>query len=181
MLCVECGQGGYEELILPSHREEIGGVTVDLKNTVHVRRCERCGDEHTMIPDMPGLVRVVAICRAMLPIQLQAGDIKLMRRALGMTQREFAEAMDVTPETISRWEQEGHGVGGYADKLVRYGVCALLKEQVPHVNVSEADITRMKIRAWPQDEPLPVPVIEQVVLAHGSERETVWDTRCKAA
>lgn len=182
MLCVECGQGRYEELILPSHREEIGGVTVDLKNTVQVRRCERCGDEQNMIPDMRGLVRVVALCRALIPIQLEGGDIKLMRRALDMTQREFAEAMEVAPETVSRWEREGGtGVGGYAEKLVRYGVCSLLKEHVPHIEVDMAAITRMQVYRLPDGESMPIPDIERVKLGRGKERETVWDASCLAA
>lgn len=182
MLCAECGEGRYEELILPLHREDIGGVTVDLKNTVHVRRCPACADEQTMIPDMRGLVRVAALCRALIPVQLDAGDVKLMRRALDMTQRDFATAMDVTPETISRWEREGGaGVGGYAEKLVRYGVCSLLKEHVPHVDVDMAAITRMQVYQLPDGEVMPIPVIERVKLGRGKERETVWDAECLAA
>lgn len=182
MLCAECGEGRYEELILPTHREDIGGVTVNLKNTVTVRRCPNCGDEQTMIPDMRGLVRVAALCRALIPVQLEAGDIKLMRRALGMTQRDFAAAMEVTPETVSRWEREGGaGAGGYAEKLVRYGVCSLLKEHVPHIDVDTAVITKMQVYRLPEGETLPIPEIERVVMGRGKERETVWDATCLAA
>jgi len=182
MLCAECGKGHYEELILPSHIEDIGGVKVNLKNTVHIRRCGDCGDEQVMIPDLKGLVRVVAVCRALLPVQLEAGDVRLMRRALGMNQRDFATAMEVAPETVSRWEKDGGaGIGGYAEKLVRYGVCSLLKESLPHIEVDTSAITKMRIYRLPEGESAPMPVIERVTVKHGRDREQVWDSACMAA
>jgi len=130
--CTECGNGHYEEYILPEHLEDVGGIEVCLKNTVHVRRCAGCADEMTMIPDMRGLVRTVAVARCLLPIKLNAGDMRLLRRALDMTQKEFAETMGITAETASRWEKDGgKGVGDYSDHLVRHNACALLAADAP--------------------------------------------------
>lgn len=182
MRCAECGSNRYEEVILPSHHEDVGGITVELRNTVHVRRCAECADEETMIPDMRGLVRVVAVCRAMLPIRLEAGDIRLMRRALDMSQKDFANAMEVAPETVSRWEKHGgEGVGSFAEKSVRYGVCALLLKELPHIKLDLADITNMKIRRLVDGEPMPVPVVERIAVRANGSLERYWDPECRAA
>ena len=77
------------------------------------------------------MVKAAAMARALLPLKLSSDDITLMRKALEMTGREFAETMDITPETLSRWERDAQGVGGYGEKLLRHNVCTLLGGSVP--------------------------------------------------
>lgn len=103
MKCMECGRGHLVEAVLPEHTEDLGGIVVNLLNALRVYRCDDCGAEETEIPDLRGLVRTVAMARALLPVQLSGKDILFMRRALDMTQRQFAEAMELTLETVSRW------------------------------------------------------------------------------
>lgn len=182
MKCAECGSSRHQEVILPEHTENVGGITVVLKNTVHVRRCEECGEEMSMVPDMRGLVRAVALCRALTPIKLGTEDIKLFRRALNVSQREFADLMEIAPETVSRWEAEGGtGVGGYSEKLVRHNVCAMLKELDPMVEYDPAAITRMRLRRLPEGENLPPMEVERVLVRVEGGREMVWDTPCLMA
>ncbi len=176
MRCDACGEGFLKEVILPEHVEDIGGVTVRIMNTVRAIRCsECCSDVQTHIPNVRGLVEVVAMSRAMLPIELAAGDLKLMRRAVGMKQKEFADAMSVAPETVSRWESGARGMGDHSEKSIRMGVCALLKERNPHVDCNVADILRMQIGVLAEGESLPIPNIESVILKKDGERERVWD------
>lgn len=182
MKCDACGANSLQEVILPEHTEDIGGVTVCIVNTVRALRCANCSNGlQTHIPNVRGLVEVVAMSRAMLPIELAAGDLKLMRRAVGMKQKEFAEAMNVAPETMSRWESGAQGIGDHSEKSVRMGVCALLKERNPHVNCNIADILRMDILVLQPGEKLRVPRIESVILKTNGERERVWDIECLAA
>ncbi|WP_421935889.1 helix-turn-helix domain-containing protein [Phenylobacterium sp.] len=181
--CMECGKDNYEELILPERLEDVGGIEVNLINTVRVRRCPGCGDELTMIPEMQNLVRTVALVRVLLPLRLGNGDIKLMRRALDMTQKEFAEAMEVTPETISRWESGAQGVGGYSEKLVRHNVGALLADGLPAIDYDPATIARMHVRDLKPGETMPRIDMEYALVKHDGERSRAWDgqPQCMAA
>lgn len=144
--CTECGQGTLHESIIPEHVEDVGGVRVRLMQAVTQRRCTHCGETETIIPDMKGLVDAVAMARALEPVRLGPADLKLMRRALDMKQREFAEQMGVAPETVSRWEA-GAAISSDIEKAVRYGVCALLSERQPLFDYDPTEITRMRIPA----------------------------------
>nr|WP_295237157.1 helix-turn-helix domain-containing protein [uncultured Brevundimonas sp.] len=129
-----------------------------------------------MIPDMPGLIRSVVVWRSLVPIRLAAGDLKLMRRALNMNQREFAEAMEIDNATVSRWESAvGQGVGGWADKTIRHNMCALLKADHPELEYDPAEIARM--RFVPME--MPMMVVERVLIR--GIRERVWEPIPQAA
>jgi DNA-binding transcriptional regulator YiaG len=181
MKCMECGRGHLVEAVLPEHTEDLGGIVVNLLNALRVYRCDDCGAEETEIPDLRGLVRTVAMARALLPVQLSGKDILFMRRALDMTQRQFAEAMELTLETVSRWESGARGIGGMSEKLVRHNVCALLHEQVPAVDYDPVDITRMRILPLPEGKSLPPVPVCRVIVKHGHRREDAWDALPVAA
>lgn len=46
-------------------------------------------------------------------------DVARLRAAQGMTLREFAEILGVTPATVRRWEKSGHVPGGSTRVLLR--------------------------------------------------------------
>jgi len=123
--CAKC-KGLIEQSVRPEHTEDLGGVVVKVLNAVQVFRCRECGDEIVAIPDMEGLARAAAISRALNPVRLAGREVRFLRRVLDMNQAEFAKAMDLAPESVSRWENNARGVGGGCEKLVRHNVCALL-------------------------------------------------------
>ena len=55
-------------------------------------------------------------------------EVHFIRRALDQTQKDFAEAMDLSAEHVSRWENDHKGIGAASENLVRHNVCALLSE-----------------------------------------------------
>ncbi|GEO80810.1 helix-turn-helix domain-containing protein [Pararhodospirillum oryzae] len=162
--------------ILPEYQETMGGMIVVIKNAVIREVCEACGETTFEMPDSPGLAKAVALVRALNPLQLSGKDVRFIRKALEMNGRQFAEAMEVTPETISRWEQGEKGIGGYSEKLLRHNVCALLHKAVPTLRYDQADIVRMKI-IKSDDAPLPRVVFERVVVRDRTEDEGIrgWD------
>jgi DNA-binding transcriptional regulator YiaG len=148
-----------ERSVKPEHIEDLGGVVVKVLNAVVVHRCASCSDEMTAIPDIHGLVRGAATARALNPTRLSGKEVRFMRRALDMTQRDFAAAMDLSHEHVSRWENDHKGVGGASEKLVRHNLCALLQNE----NVCVYDpkvIANMKFR--PLKEGATLPPIEMV-------------------
>ena len=124
--CRKCG-GLMEKSIRTEHTEDLGGVVVKVLNAVQVLRCDNCKTEMLAIPDMDGLCRATAISRSLNPVRLSGREVKFLRRVLDMTQVKFAEAMELAPESVSRWENDARGIGGACEKLVRHNICAIIK------------------------------------------------------
>jgi DNA-binding transcriptional regulator YiaG len=179
--CNGCGKGVMEEMILPEHTEDLGGIVVELIDAVRVYRCNECSERETEIPDLAGLTRAAAMSRALHPVLLSGREVKFLRRALDMTQQEFADAMDIRSETVSRWENDVPGTGGMTEKLVRHNVCALLHEFVPAMDYDPAEIARMRLRPLGEGERLPVFRFERVIVKHDHQREAAWDELRSAA
>jgi putative zinc finger/helix-turn-helix YgiT family protein len=174
--CTACRKGRLETIVRPEHTEDLGGVVVRLRNAVLVRRCPECGEEFTEIPNMNELMKAVALVRAQLPIQLSGNEIRFFRRVFDMTQVEFAAAMGLeSAETISRWENGARGVGGYAEKLLRHNLCALLYKHVPAAAYDPETVARMQVRRMPDGTALPPLIAESVVVKHDRTRERGWD------
>ena len=142
--CRKCG-GLMEKSIRPEHTEDLGGVVVKVLNAVQVLRCAKCKTEMVAIPDLDGFGRATAISRALNPVRLSGREVKFMRRVLDMTQVKFAEAMELTSESVPRWETDARGVGGACEKLVRHNTCALLYKDAKGRPYDPAVITNMRI------------------------------------
>lgn len=181
MICVECGSDRLEQTVRPEHIEDLGGVVVKLKNCVVVYRCEACGEEMVEIPDLQGLIRATAVARALIPVRLNGADIKFLRRALDMSQRLFAEAMQMTVETVSRWENDARGVGGMSEMLVRHNVCALMHDVDPAIEYDPLMITRMRFRELAEGQALPPIAFSRIQVRHDHRREEAWDNELLAA
>lgn len=174
-VCTECGGSRVKAVLLPEYETEVGGLKVRLLNAVVREVCEDCGDATVEIPNLEGMVKTVAVARALLPIRLRGSDVRLMRQALDMNGRQFAAAMELTPETVSRWESGERGIGGYSEKLLRHNVCALLHRQVPELDYDPAEITTMEIFDADDDHVLPTFELRRVLVRDRGQREEAWD------
>jgi DNA-binding XRE family transcriptional regulator len=152
--CNMCGEL-MEKSIRAEHTEDLGGVVVKVLNAVQVLRCANCKTEMVGIPDMDGLGRAAAISRALNPIRLSGREVKFLRRVLDMTQVEFAKAMELVPESVSRWETDARGIGSAGEKLVRHNICALLYKDAKARPYDPAVITNMRIVALAAGTVLP--------------------------
>ena len=152
--CGKC-KGLMEKSVRPEHTEDLGGVVVKVLNAVQVFSCGECHSEIVAIPDMDGLAYATAISRALNPVRLQGREVKFMRRALDMTQAEFAKAMDLAAETVSRWENDARGIGGACEKLTRHNVCALLQKVATARPYDPAVITKMQFVELAEGKVLP--------------------------
>ena len=174
--CAECSGGRLEKTIRAEHLEDLGGIRVKLLNALVVTRCNACDVHMTAIPDMQGLVKTVALQRALIPIRLAGKDIKFMRRALDMTQKQFAEAMDLkSVETVSRWENDVPGAGSFIEKTARHNICALLHKEVFFSEYDPAIITRMVITELPEGEQIEPFVMERVRIKDHCGKHDAWD------
>jgi DNA-binding transcriptional regulator YiaG len=93
---------------------------VILKDSVEVVSDDRTGEliSYT-IPDPDGLLRVVALARVLNARKLSGADIKFLRKAVGVKQKELAQAIEVKAEHLSKVEAGTIPLGPGSEKLLR--------------------------------------------------------------
>lgn len=146
--CSACdGQHRMAAIVACYEEDLLGlGIAVRLHNGVVREWCSDCGEEMFIVPDEEGLVAVVAMTRALMPEKLNGREIKFLRKALDMASKEFADELEVTPETVSRWENDAAVMGPISEKLLRHTVCAQLHERAPAIVYEPKAIATMRIR-----------------------------------
>jgi putative zinc finger/helix-turn-helix YgiT family protein len=172
--CAKCNNGPLEKAVKAEYIEDLGGIVVKILNAVVVTRCGACGNEMTAIPDIQGLGRAAAIARALRPVRLAGREVKFIRHAMDMTQKEFAAAMDLSPEHVSRWENDHTGIGVASEKLLRHNVCALL-QKAGACDYNPAEIANMQFVALRDGEVMPPIEMVRVRIKHLNEQEDAWD------
>jgi DNA-binding XRE family transcriptional regulator len=117
--------------------------------------------------------------RALDPVRLSGREVKFFRNVLDMTQTAFATAMDLTSESVSRWENDARGVGEACERLTRHNVCALLYKATRGRHYDPAIIAKMKFT--PNKGTLPPIVMVRVRLRDDSDHPTTaWDQTAAA-
>jgi putative zinc finger/helix-turn-helix YgiT family protein len=92
---------------------------------VDVRRCGTCGWNAAVIPNVDGLHHLLAKMIIEKKSRLHSSEFRFLRKHLGQSSSDFAALIGVTPETISRWENEKEQVSPVADRLLRVLVLTL--------------------------------------------------------
>lgn len=72
-----------------------------------------------MLPKIEQLHRAIALGVVAKRPRLTAAEIRFLRKYLGWSGAAFAKHMGVTPESVSRWENDREQMGAVADRLLR--------------------------------------------------------------
>jgi transcriptional regulator with XRE-family HTH domain len=78
-----------------------------------------------------------------------------MRKVIGMSAKDFAEALKLDPASLSRWENNKQTLGGWAESQVRLATVAILAQRMPSLRPDMEKLFRMVPRkreegeAWP--------------------------------
>lgn len=93
---------------------------VTLKDSVSVVSDDVTGEliSYT-IPDPDGLLRVVALARVLHARKLSGEDIRFLRKAVGVKQKELAQAIEIKAEHLSKVEAGTVPLGPGSEKLLR--------------------------------------------------------------
>ena len=133
------------------------------------------------IPDMDGLVACVALARALDPRQLDGREVRFIRRTLGMTGKDFADAASLDAATLSRWENNKYQVGEWADKQVRMAAVIELRDRLPGLSLDTKAVVALRVRKTEQDD---WPTLELVRVSHADAsccyEPQEWDMRLAA-
>lgn len=100
--CVQCGGDELRETRATEGRT-VAGVEFALE--LEALECAKCGETYV---DAPVLERAeVAIAAELGRLGVLKGEaFKFMRKALGLRGTDLAELLDVTGDTVSRWERD---------------------------------------------------------------------------
>jgi putative zinc finger/helix-turn-helix YgiT family protein len=162
MKCPECGKP------MTSARENYSYTASGLPYVtlvgVEVRRCKACGEHEVVLPKIEQLHRVIALAVVGKHARLTAAEVRYLRKYLGWSGADFAKHMGVTPESVSRWENEREQMSAVADRLLRLMVAI------------RAPVTEYPLDSLAQLEDEPSPVRLRVEAARG-----VWHASAVAA
>lgn len=150
MKCDQCGaqmKSGRE-----NYRYTACGLDSVTLVHVEVRRCPECGEYEVDIPRMAELHRLIAQKVASKEPRLTPQEIKFLRKHLGFSGVDFAATLDVTPETVSRWETGKKQMSPIAERalrlmvFVRDAINEYPLERLAEVAQGEALPLRIKVR-----------------------------------
>jgi len=104
-------------------------------------------------PDLLVTHKLIAELVAGKPARLTPAEVRFLRKYLGLSGRDFAKRMGVSPETVSRWERvdEPRALAEPTEKLLR--LMALVATPVEHY---EPELEFLDDIA--QGEPTPIPL-----------------------
>lgn len=108
------------------------------------------------VPDLEGLAAAVAVARAFLPVELTGAEVRFMRKVIGMSAKDCAEALKLDPASLSRWENNKQTLGGWAESQVRLATVAILAQRMPSIRPDMEKLFRMVPRKREEGEAWPV-------------------------
>jgi DNA-binding transcriptional regulator YiaG len=98
--CVECRNKRFKLSTMPD-RVEISGVV--FSGELAARQCVKCGQQYARADELGRFE--LAVAERLSSLGIRTGDaFKFMRKTLGLRAIDLAELLDVTAETVSRWE-----------------------------------------------------------------------------
>src|SRR6266849_2127940 len=115
--------------VRPEFVDEQMGLPVILVESAH--EAESGDASGIIIPDIPGLEAAMAVARIADEFKLNGQEIKFLRRAIGVKAADLARFLDVTPETVSRWETGKEFISTNAERVLRMRVYNTLKDKAP--------------------------------------------------
>jgi len=101
------------------HRYDESGLKSIVLRGVEIRRCGDCNETEVAIPALEDLHRLIARTLILKHDRLAAEEIRFLRKHLGFTGVEMASYIGVTPESVSRWENNAAKMEAPAEKLLR--------------------------------------------------------------
>ena len=118
MKCIKCNAVMKELKRQPYHYTESGLNNVYLYGVTEYE-CPKCDNKMIRIPRITRLHIIIAIAISQKPERLTGEEIRFMRKEVGMTGKAFAEAIGVTPVSLSRWETNEVKHSDSHDKHIR--------------------------------------------------------------
>lgn len=120
MKCMMCGSKLKKKKVDNYHYVESGLSKIYLKG-IEVYSCSNseCGEEELVIPNTEKLHNLIAQELASQKNKLLPEEIRFLRVHLGFSGADFAKAIGVSPETVTRWEKGKVKMKESTEKVLR--------------------------------------------------------------
>lgn len=119
---------------------------VFLHDAVDEKYCGRCNEVlGHVVPEPKSLSAVVAVLRATRPRKLSGSEIKFLRKSLSRKAKELAEEMAVSPEQLSRFENDKQPISEVYERLLRATVCLGHFDVTHQLGIKTKELLSMKI------------------------------------
>ena len=115
--CSDCGSVARVERGTYRFRES-GLDNVVLKG-IETIKCPACGNEDPILPNLDGLLRVLAVALMNNKLPLSGTEVRYLRKYLGMSGEQFARILHTDKSTLSKWETGAVNIGSKSDLLIR--------------------------------------------------------------
>ena len=138
MNCVKCK--GTVRIVGSTHRYVESGLPNVVLKGVEVRKCAKCGEDEVAIPNVTGLHKCLARMIVARRSAMTREEFRFLRQFLGRSSQAFAKLLDVTPETVSRWQNGQHEIPRSVDLLVRF----LVMRTDVHMDYADEDLEKMR-------------------------------------
>ncbi len=123
---------------------DIGGLENVFLEGISVNECPKCAEKSPVIPRIEELHQVMVHDLLRQP-QLTGNEIRFLRKHVGLSAREFADKIKITPECLSRVENGHELLKDSTEKLIRAVVAAKIDwEQTQEVLLGEDTARRTK-------------------------------------
>jgi transcriptional regulator with XRE-family HTH domain len=121
MKIVQHGVGASTYVAEEFEAEDIGApFKIVLHKAVKVTKNDQTGKIVSYaIPDLDGLIAAVVITRILHPRKLFGADIKFIRKAISLKQKELASKLEMSTEHLSRCETGAVVMAASSEKLLR--------------------------------------------------------------
>ena len=115
--CPACGERAI--MVVSDPIQQMAGGHCFPVSGFSYNRCGACGEEYFAAGQLDEIQRAAnAAARDELD-RLSGEDIATMRRALGLTQRQLAERLGISPGLVARWERGTVLTSAMADRYLR--------------------------------------------------------------
>jgi DNA-binding XRE family transcriptional regulator len=129
--------------VLQRFLDTLMGVRVLLINSAF--EAEQDGEKVPVVPDIVGLEAAIAVARVTVPDKLTGKEIRFLRKAICKKASELARFLDVTPETLSRWENDREVMSTNAERVFRLRILNSLRSCAPGVKAKVETVLEMQI------------------------------------
>jgi len=115
--CSDCGREARLERGTYRFRES--GLDNAVLKGIEIIKCSACGNEDPIIPNLDGLLRILAVAIVTSRLPLTGAEVRYLRKYLGMSGEQFARILHTDKSTLSKWETNAVNIGSKSDLLIR--------------------------------------------------------------
>lgn len=168
----DVGRAPEEGRVIPTYTDKLMRVRVLLIHSA--LEAGHNGAAGVIVPDLQGLEAAVAVARATVPDKLSGQEIRFLRKTVGMKAAELARFLDVTAETISRWENGKKVISTNAERVFRLKILTDLREKAMGVEAKLNAVVDMKFSPFRASTSPTTLTFERVSAVVEGRREKIW-------